>query len=157
MRVAWCLVALTVLDLAQLAAAQKHTPKPLLQILHCATIDAGLKKTDILRVRWHHSLDPDHEIGEEFFIVLYKSAREGDVLVYVRDYEQGRVRFYLVNNASFTGGPDDLHLIDPLGGIWTYNHIKRNVRIAMRNRKYSVKAKSLLGSFVSCHAPWDPD
>jgi hypothetical protein len=165
MRVAWGLVALTVLGLAQLATAQKNTPKPLLQILHCATIDKfglpepGLKKTDILRVGWHHSLDPDHEIGEEFFIVLYKSAREGDVLVYVRDYERGRVRFYLVNNARFTGGPDDLHLIDPLGGIWTYNHIKRNVTIAMRNRKYSIKAKSLLGSFVNvgCHAPWDPD
>jgi hypothetical protein len=163
MRVAWGLVALTVLGLAQLGTAQKNTPKPLLQILHCATTDKfgllepGLKESDTLQVAWHRGLHPD--LGEEFFIVLYKSAREGDVLVYVREYERGRVRFYLVNNASFTGGPDDLRLIDPLGGIWTYNHIKRNVRIALRNRKYSIQAKSLLGSFVNvgCHAPWDPD
>jgi hypothetical protein len=165
MRVASYLVALSVFGLVQLASAQKNTPKPLLQILHCAETDKfgrlapGLKKTDTLQVGWHRSLDPDPEIGEEFFIVLYKSAREGDVLVYVRDFERGRVKFSLVNNARFAGGPDEFKLIDPLGGIWTYNHIKRNVAIAMRNRKYSIQAKSLLGSYVNvgCHFYSDPD
>ena len=165
MRVLSCLVALSVFSLGQFASAQKNTPKPLLQILHCAKTDKfgllepELKKTDTLQVGWHHSLDPDSEIGEEYFIVLYKSPREGDVLVYVRDYERGRVQFHLVNNARFTGGPHDLNLVDPLGGIWTYNHIKRNVTIAMRNRKHSIQAKSLPGSYanVGCHAPWDPN
>lgn len=165
MRVVSCLVALSVFSLGQLASAQKNTPKPLLQILHCAKTDKfgalepGLNKTDTLQVSWHRSLDPDPDIGEEFFIVLYNSAREGDVLVYVRDYERGRVQFHLVNNAQFTGGPDDLKLVDPLGGIWTYNHIKRNVKIAMRNRKYSIQARSLVGSYgsVGCHFYSDPD
>ena len=160
-----CLVALSVVSLGHFASAQKNTPKPLLQILHCAKTDKfgalepGLNKTDTLQVSWHRSLDPDPDIGEEFFIVLYNSAREGDVLVYVRDYERGRVQFHLVNNAQFTGGPDDLKLVDPLGGIWTYNHIKRNSTIAMRNRKHLIQAKSLLGSYanVGCHAPWDPN
>jgi len=165
MRVVSYLAALSIFGLIQLASAQKNTPKPLLQILHCAKTDksglleAGLKDTDTLQVGWHHSLAPEPTIGEEFFIVLYNSEREGDVLVYVRDYEQGRVQFYLVNNARFTGGPDNLHLIDPLGGIWTINHIKSNVKMAMRNQKYSIQASRLLGSYanVGCHTPWDRD
>jgi hypothetical protein len=165
MRLSFYLAALCVFGLVQLASAQKSTPRPLLQILHCAKtdkfgqLDPGLKKTDTLQVGWHRSLDPDPAIvGEEFFIVLYSSAREGDVLVYVRDYEQGKVQLYLVNNAQFAGGPDDLKLLDPLGGIWTHNHIKRNVAIAMRNRKYLVQAKSLLGyANVGCHSYSDPD
>lgn len=165
MRVVSYLAALSIIGLVQLASAQKNAPKPLLQILHCAKTDKfgllepELKETDTLQVGWHRSLHPDPTIGEEFFIVLYNSERAGDVLVYVRDYERGRVQFHLVNNAQFTGGPNDLDLIDPLGGIWTYNHIKRNVKIAMRNRKYSVPAKSLQGPYgnVVCHSYSDPD
>jgi hypothetical protein len=94
MKVVSRLVALIVFGLVQLANAQKNTPKPLLQILHCAKTDKfgllepELKKTDTLQVGWHRSLGPEPDIGEEFFIVLYNSAREGDVLVYVRDYKQ---------------------------------------------------------------------
>jgi len=163
MRVVPRLLALSVFALVQLANAQKNTPKLLLQILHCAKTDKlgalepGLKETDTLQVAWHRRVHPD--LGEEFFIVLYNSERQGDVLVYVRDFEKGKVQLHLVNNAQFTGGPDDLKIVDPLGGIWVYNHIKKNVSIAMRNRKYSLPAKSLLGSYanVGCHAPWDPN
>jgi len=162
MKAVSCVVVLSVFGLVQFAFAQKNRPKLLLQILHCAKTDKfgllepELKKTDILQVGWHRSLDPD--IGEEFFIVLYHSEREGDVLIYVRDYKQGKVQLHLVNNAQFTGGPDDLKLIDPLGGIWIYNHIKRNVKIAMRNRTYSIQAESLLGSYanVGCSSYSDP-
>jgi hypothetical protein len=164
MRIVFHLAVLSVFGLVQLASAQKNTPKPLLQILHCAKTDngalePGLKEADTLQVAWHRSLHPDPTIGEEFFIVLYNSERAGDVLVYVRDFEKRKVQLHLVNNAQFTGGPDDLKLVDPLGGIWVYSHIKNNVAIAMRNRKYSVQAKSLLGSYenVGCHAYSDPD
>src|SRR5690349_20747046 len=118
MKMVICVLTLSALCLGQTTPPKAKPPKLLLQILHCAKTDKfgllepELKKTDSLQVGWHSSLDPDLDIGEEFFIVLYKSAREGDVLVYVRDYKQGRAQFHLVNNARFTGGPDDLDLID---------------------------------------------
>ena len=159
MKAASCLLAFHVLCFAQTAVPKSKPPKLLLQILHCAETNKygepnpSLKHNSVLHVAWSRNVDPNPEIGEEFFVVLYKSAKTGDVLVYARDYEKGKLQLHLVNNSGFSGGPNNLELRDPLGGIWTYNHIKRNASRAMRGQTYLVPAKNAIGPYpdVGCH------
>lgn len=165
MKVILCALALTVLCFAQSSISETNPPKLLLQILHCAKtdkfglLDASLKKDGVIKASWHPSHDSDPGVGEEFFVILSDSARGGDVLVYVRKYEKGKVHFYLVNNARLSLERGEVEVIDPLGGIWTSNHIKQNVRAALRGDQYSIPAQSLLGqqfANVGCHSYSDP-
>jgi hypothetical protein len=152
------------LVLAMPGVAQNETPSLLHRLLHCAMTDASgalyrpLRPTDVLQAAWSRSTHPKDDAGE-FFLVVYESSSKGDVYVFTRDYQQGKTVLNLVNNARFTGGPTGLNLIDPLGGIWTYEHIERNVKRAMRGKRYSIPAGSLLGSSpaFACHHYWDRD
>lgn len=166
MKAAFCVLALNALCFAQTAVPKPKPPKLLLQILHCAKtdkfglLDASLKKDDVIKVSWHHSSSSDPGVGEEFFIILGNSEKSGDVLVYTRDYEKGKAHFYLVNNATLSIEHGEVKIIDPLGGIWTYNHITQNVKIALRAGQYSIPARSLVGpqfANVGCHAYSDPE
>jgi hypothetical protein len=166
MRTILCLLALNVLCFSQTAVPKAKPPKLLLQILHCAEtdkfglLDASLKDDDLIKVSWHHSQHSDPGVGEEFFIVRFNSEKSGDVLVYVREYKKGKVTFYLVNNATLSIKDGEVNVIDPLGGIWTHNHIKKNVKIALRAGQYSIPERSLVGqqfANVGCHNYSDPE
>ncbi|HKV93213.1 MAG TPA: hypothetical protein VJW20_11760 [Candidatus Angelobacter sp.] len=165
MKIVFCALSLTILCFAQNSIPKTNPPKLLLQILHCAKtdkfglLDASLKD-GVIKASWRHDRSSDPGVGEEFFIVLPGSRRGADVLVYVRKYKKGRVHFYLVNNATLSIEHGEVEVIDPLGGIWTHNHIKQNVRAALRGDQYSIPARGLLGqqfANVSCHSYSDPE
>ena len=163
MRTTRGLFLLGFLFLAPLAVPEAKPPKVLRQILHCAGTDKfGLlqpvaKPDGILQVAWAHKVRSEPYV-DEFFVVLYKSATEGDILVYSREYTKGKMEFHLGNNARFVIRPDKVELIDPLWGMWTRHNIERNVKRAMRGPTYSIPAKTIVGPFrnVGCYSYPDP-
>ena len=166
MKAVFCALALAVLCFSQASVPKTNPPKLLLQILHCAKtdkfdlLDASLKKDGVVKASWHHSHDSDPGVGEEFFVVLPDSEKGGDILVYIQKYEKGEAHFYLVNNAALSIKRGKVEVIDPLGGIWTANHIKQNVRAALREGQYSISERSLMGqqfANVGCHSYSDPE
>src|ERR1051326_8583377 len=48
----------------------------------------------IVRVAWAHKIRYQPYV-DEFFIVLFKSETEGDILVYSRESSKGKTEFYL--------------------------------------------------------------
>jgi hypothetical protein len=158
MRLAWHIVGVTVLCLAKHAAAQTKPPRVLLQILHCVktdkTADTSLKKDNTLTVSFTHYAGTEPN-AEGFVLVIYESPSKGEVLDYVREFDHGKVRFYLVNNASFSVNQKNvLSVNDALGGVWTQGHLKMRVKRAMQTM-YSIPNK-LSAPFqnVSCHYYW---
>ena len=166
MRAASCVVALGLLCPALVAAPKREPPKVLLQILHCAKtdkfglLDASLKKDGVIKASWRHSRHSDPGVGEEYFIVLPDSEKRRDVLVYTRNHKNGRIHFYLVNNGALSTKDGEVNVLDPLGGIWTHNHINQNVKRALRSGEYSIPARNLIGpqfANVGCHSYSDPE
>jgi hypothetical protein len=162
MRIACLGLVLTALSLAKPAVSQSKPPKALLQALHCAAtdnfdlLDAKMEKDGLVKVSFTHYVETDPNI-DGFVLVIYKSPSNGDVLDYVREFDHGKIQFYLVNNASFTVNQNNvLSVDDALGGVWTQGHLKQRVKKAIRTT-YSIP-KRRLGAFdnVGCHAPWDP-
>lgn len=165
MRFAWCLFLLSTLCLARPAVAPAKPPKTLLQIMRCSTLDkSGMqdsdqKKGEVLKASFAYYAETDPNV-EGFVLVMYESNTKGEVLDFIREFDHGKVWFYIVNNASFSIAPNGtLSVDDALGGVWTQGHLKQRVIRAMRNRTYSVPVESLAGPFrnVRCHAYWDPD
>jgi hypothetical protein len=164
MKLAWTAVALGALCFTKSAVAQTQPPKVLLQILHCAETDKfGLlprttKKDDKLAIAWSHKVRYEPYV-DEFFIVRYTSATQGAILVYSRQYAKGEAHFSLINNAGFVVESGNLQLIDPLYGLWTRANIARNVKRAMRGRRYSIPMGTLVGPFrnVGCHSYSDSE
>lgn len=166
MKIVFWALGLTVLCFAQTSIPKTNPPKLLLQILHCAKtdkfglLDASLKKDGVIKASWHHSRDSGPGVGEEFFIVLPDSEKSGEVLVYTRNYKSGKIYFYLVNNGTLSIKDGEVHVINPLGGIWTHNHIKQNVKRALRSGEYSIPARNVMGpqfANVGCHSYSDPE
>ena len=152
------LFALSALCSAGPALAQPKPPKLLLQLVHCADLsNATVNKNGMVKVRFTHYVQSEPDL-EGFVLIAYDSPSKGEVLDYVREFDHGKVRLYLVNNASFSVSPEGvLSVVDALGGVWTQGHLKQRAKRAMRNTKYFIPAESVAGPFqdVSCHAPWD--
>jgi hypothetical protein len=164
MKVAQSALALSVLLLTRPAISQPKPPATLLQVLHCAKndkfglLDAGLKKDDMLKVSFTHYVESEPD-AEGFFLVIYESTSKGEVLDYVREFDQGKSQFYLVNNATFSvSSKNVLSVDDALGGVWTQGHLKQRTRRALRSTTYSIPVKSLVAPFlnVGCHSYSDP-
>lgn len=141
-------------------------PKVLLQIMHCAETDnsglgdASLKPDDTLKVAWSYAPNRGLDLGEEFFIVVYRTPNEGDIYVYTRGYERGNTVLFLRNNASFHGTAGNYQYVnDPLGGIWTQNHTRRNVNRALRSRVYSITVQAIARPYpeLACQSYSDAD
>jgi len=164
MKLAWTAVVLSALCFTKTTVAQAQPPKVLLQILHCAEtgkfglLPAATKKDDILQIAWAHKVRYEPYV-DEFFIVRYAFATEGAILVYSRYYAKGKVHFSRINDAGFVVKSGNLQLIDPLYGLWTRANIARNVKRAMRGKRYSIPMGTLVGPFrnVGCHSHSDPE
>lgn len=154
------LFALALLSFTQSARPQTKIPGNLLQIMHCmeadklVAVDAWTAQHQAFRVSWTHSLSRDPAIGEEFYVIIYHSSTTGDILVYQREQSPKKVDWYIVNNASFTEAAGNFRYTnDPLGGVWTQNHVRDNVNQALRKKQYLIPYQALAGKYknVSCH------
>jgi len=162
MRFTWLTLMLSVLSLVKPAVAQTKPPKILLQTLHCAKtnhfdlLEANLQRGGIVKASFTRYVQTEPN-AEGFVLVIYESDSKGEVLDYVREFDHGKVRLYLVNNASFSVSKNNaLSVDDALGGVWTQGHLKMRVKRAMRTT-YSIPARSITATFqnVGCHAYWD--
>ena len=162
MRFARLALVLSALSLAKPAVTQSKPPRVLLQILHCAktqeSVETSLENGNALKVSFAHYVESEPN-AEGFVLVLYESPSKGEVLDFIREFDHGKVWFYLVNNASFSLNQNNvLSVDDALGGVWTQGHLKQRVKKAMRST-YSIPVENLIGPFqnVGCHAYWDPE
>src|SRR3974390_1555453 len=132
--------------------AQEQAPALLLQAVHCLAIKNFLSPSDASVLRLGYIVDAKSYPGER---VLYAidyigtGHSEGFVFTIFLTQRNGREVFNIQNNAKFVVSKSGRSGIrfedgeDPLGGIWTQDHLISAIHRIQRQREFAVAVDAI--------------
>jgi hypothetical protein len=138
--------------------AQEQVPTVLLGAAHCLSNKGFLPLSKATELSLGYLDDTKSYPGDEvLYVVVYGGPRRSDGWVFsvFLSQKNGRRIFSIQNNAKFVRsskegvafrkeGVDFVVGGDPLGGVWTQEHIAKAIQRIERKPKFTVRVKDLL-------------
>ena len=146
--------------------AHQEAPQLLLRAVHCLKVKEFFPRSSAAEWTFGYFLDENSYPHEKvIYVVRFASDTKRNGMVFtVFLTERATVqRFNIQNNATFVlskGGDHGIEFTgEPLGGVWTHDHIVRAVNRIEKQPRFIISEKDLSAPTAStrCEAYTDPD
>ena len=139
-------------------SAQEQTPKVLLHVAQCLGEKAFFARSKATVLSFGYVLDEKSYPGEKVvYVVRYIDRDHGEAFAVFLSEHQGQQVFNIQNNATFARTKAGVQFSgEPLGGVWTQQHLVSAIRRIERQPRFAISVSDLSPSpRVRCEAYTD--